>query len=129
MNKTDIQTSEDVKLLVDSFYEKVRMHKELGHIFDGVIKFDWDQHLPKMYAFWESILFQKSGYQGNPMEAHRKVHEKYPLTKELFGEWLELFRDTIDEHFSGPRAEKAYQRALSIATVTQIKLNDQHNIY
>ena len=129
MNKPDIQTSEDVVKLVDSFYEKVRKHKELGYIFDEVVKFNWDQHLPKMYAFWESILFQKSDYKGNPMEAHRNVHEKYPLTKELFNAWLDLFRDTLDELFEGPRTEKAYQRALSIATVTQIKLNSSHNIY
>ena len=76
-----------------------------------------------MYDFWESILFQKAGYKGNPMEAHRKVHSKYPLSKDLFDEWLRIFKETIDDNFVGTVANHAFTRASSIAMVTQIKLS------
>lgn len=128
-NLPDIQTSEDVKLLVDTFYGHIRQHPKLGPIFKEVIQDNWDTHLPKMYAFWEAILFQKPGFTGHPMRAHRRVNERFPLTKDLFQEWLKLFKSTLDTHFSGPTANMAFVRATSIATVTQIKLGTTENIF
>ena len=55
--KKDIQTGEDIKLLVDNFYKKAIADDSLGHIFTDVAKVNWEHHLPIMYAFWESILF------------------------------------------------------------------------
>jgi hypothetical protein len=38
-----------------------------------------------------------------------------PVGKAHFDRWLELFLETVDENFSGPKAEEAKGRALSIA--------------
>lgn len=129
--KKDISTPEDIRLLVDAFYEKVRKDPVIGFLFDEVARVDWERHLPLMYAFWENVLFMNGGYSGNPMTAHMKLHGQFPLTKAHFDRWYELFKATIDEHFDGDQAEKARQRALSISTIMQIRIagtGDPQNI-
>jgi hemoglobin len=68
-----------------------------------------------MYAFWEFLLIGGEGYQGNPMEPHRRLHEKVPLRKDLFDRWLLIFNRTVDEHFAGKNAEEAKNKATLIA--------------
>jgi hemoglobin len=50
---------------------------------------------------------------------HRELHEKSELTSEHFQRWLEMFIATIDEMFSGERAEFLKQRAAAIAARMQ----------
>ncbi|MGL6267214.1 MAG: group III truncated hemoglobin, partial [Chitinophagaceae bacterium] len=57
--------------------------------------------------------------------AHFKIHEKHPFTKAHFARWLALFQETLNDCFQGPNTELARQRALSIATVMEIKLIQQ----
>lgn len=63
--KYDIKTKEDVKLMVDSFYDKVNADEILSPIFNDFSKVNWDKHLPKMYDFWSSVLFAEGNYKGN----------------------------------------------------------------
>lgn len=44
--KKDITSFEDIRLLVDSFYEKVRNDEVIGFLFDEVARVDWERHLP-----------------------------------------------------------------------------------
>jgi hemoglobin len=113
--KHDIENSEDIKLLIDTFYTKVRGDEVIGYIFNDIAHVDWPHHLPKMYAFWEFLLLGKDSYQGNPLEAHRKLNEKVRLTEAHFDQWLKLFHQTIDELFSGKNAEEAKNRSQLIA--------------
>mgnify|MGYP003893985171 CR=1 FL=1 len=119
--KKDIATREDIVLLVNTFYEKLQLNNELDYVFNGVAKLDWDKHLPKMYDFWEAIIFKNPIYSGNPMEVHKQLNEKINLTKSMFENWLSLFNATIDELFEGKNAHEAKTRALSIATMIQMK--------
>jgi hemoglobin len=121
--KLDIQTRSDVELLVNSFYKKVEKDELISHFFNEVVVLDWSKHIPVMYDFWESILLDKHNYKGNPMPAHVSLNEKSPMKKEHFDRWIQLFSSTIDELFTGEKAELAKTRALSIATVMQIKLH------
>ena len=57
----DITTEADVRVLVDTFYEKVREDALLDPIFSDVAKVDWEHHLPKMYAFWNGMILGKAG--------------------------------------------------------------------
>ena len=50
--RTDIDSIEKIRCLVDSFYESVRRDPLLGPIFEETIA-DWGAHLPTMYRFWE----------------------------------------------------------------------------
>lgn len=119
--KTDIISKEDVKLLVDKFYEKVNNHALLSKVFNQVAKVDWPEHLPKMYAFWSGILLNTSEYRGQPFDKHAKHAEH--ISAEHFQEWLKLFHETIDEHFVGEKAKLAKTRADSIAAIFQYKLD------
>lgn len=108
---SDIETFEDVKRLVDSFYEKVNRDQLLGPIFNDVAQVDWDAHLPKMYRFWESMLFQAATYAGAPFPKHAIL----PVAQEHFERWVALFVETVKENFAGPKAEEAQMRAGCIA--------------
>ena len=112
MEKKDIKTREDVFLLVSSFYKKVRSNEVLAPFFNGTIK-DWDEHLNKLTSFWESSLFLKTKYTGNPLGAHVKVDtvHKHSVSELHFGIWLNLWFETIDELFAGDYAENAKRRA------------------
>jgi hemoglobin len=120
--KKDIENSDDIILLVNIFYEKVKKDDNIQHFFTEVVKVDWEKHLPVMYRFWENIIFHTGSYTGNPMEVHLQLHTKYPIHHEHFERWIELFNTTVDELFEGEKAFQAKQRALSIATVMKIKI-------
>ena len=113
--KKDLENSKDIEALVNSFYNKVRQHETLGYIFNDIAHVDWDKHLPKMYRFWDMILFDKEGYQGQPLKPHLEVNLKHPLGSEHFGMWIGLFDATVDENFEGVKAEEIKLRAKNIA--------------
>lgn len=114
---TDIRNLEDIREMVDAFYEKVRADDILGVIFEDMAQVDWDEHLPLMYQFWATILLHREGYRGNPIEAHVRLDAEMRfdhgvgLERVDFERWLSLFRETIDERFLGPRAEMAKRGA------------------
>lgn len=110
-NRFDITTPEDVRTLVDSFYDKVTRDELLAPIFNDVAHVDWTAHLPIMYRFWESMLLGAGTYQGAPFPKHAVL----PVQKEHFARWLALFVETVDAHFRGPKADEAKGRAASIA--------------
>jgi hemoglobin len=121
--KTDILTKDDIKLLVNSFYEKVKRDTLISYLFNDVAKVNWELHLPRMYDFWENIIFQTGNFSGNPMTAHAKLHQQSPLTADHFARWQQLFLNTVSELFEGANAELARQRAVSIATMMLIKVS------
>lgn len=122
MKKPDIKSREEVIMLVNKFYDKVRYDDVIGYIFVDIFKVNWEKHLPVMYDFWESVLFYTANYSGNPMIVHRQLNNVVNFTPEHFARWLQLFHATIDENFEGEKAELARQRATSIATVMQMKI-------
>lgn len=121
--KNDINTRADIILLVDSFYKRVQLNDKIGPIFTEIAKVDWTHHLPKMYDFWESILFGKATYKGNPMLTHFAINDKAPLQTTEFDTWKNLFYQTVDDLFTGPNAETIKQKAQSIADLMHFKLN------
>lgn len=116
--KHDIQQLEDVKLLVDRFYEKVRQDEWLGPIFHEVIQDRWDEHLPKMYRFWQTVLLREHTYQGSPFLPHAGL----PVQEKHFDRWLRLFNETLDEHFEGQNALLARQQATRMARMFHSKI-------
>ena len=127
MMKRDIETRDDIELLVRNFYEKVKKDPVIGYIFNDLARVNWEKHLPVMFDFWENTLFYTGTYAGNPMKSHQRLHQLFTLTPEHFAQWLHLFTATIDELFEGEKAELARQRAISISTVMQIKIIQGHD--
>lgn len=116
--KQDILNINDVKQLVDCFYNKVREDELLADIFNSRIQEKWPQHLEKMYRFWQTVLLDEHTYEGSPFTPHAKM----PLDEKHFGRWIELFYQTIEENFSGEKAEEAKWRADKMATMFQHKI-------
>jgi hemoglobin len=56
------------------------------------------------------------------MITHIRLHALTTLTKSHFDRWKKLFIETVDDCFEGEKAELAKQRAISIATMMQIKI-------
>jgi hemoglobin len=119
----DLTGRPDIERLVDAFYERVRGDDLLGFIFDEVARTDWEAHLPKMYAFWETVMFRSGGYTGNPLAAHAKLVPLTAMGRPQFDRWLELFRATVDDHFSGENAEHIKSCAADMANVIYSRIN------
>jgi hemoglobin len=118
----DIQSEEDIKILIDKFYTKVVADPVIGYIFTEVIALSWKKHIPIMNSFWCSILLGSNTYMGNPMIKHFELNDKIPLTENHFNRWLQLWSATIDENFAGEKAEEAKTRARNIAGIMQHKI-------
>ena len=115
--KQDIQNREDVYKLVSTFYAKVRDNEKIGYVFNEIIE-DWPSHLEKLTDFWETNLFFVSKFRGNPMQAHVDVdrHFNNSIEQKHFGEWLNMWFETVDELFEGDRASIAKNRARNMAS-------------
>lgn len=121
--KKDITNRADLILLVDTFYQTVQHNITIGPIFTDIAQVDWSHHLPKMYDFWESVLFGKAVYKGNPMLTHFALRDKASLKQPQFDTWKKIFFDTVDELFAGENADIIKQKAQSIADLMHFKLN------
>ena len=120
--KQDIATRADIELLINSFYDIVRKDDTIGYIFNDIIGDDWSHHLPVMYSFWESVLFSKAGYTGNPIKKHTDIDKRIPMEKVHFDRWLVLWNETVDELFSGNVADEAKNRAMVMANLISMKV-------
>jgi len=114
----EILTIEDITLLVDSFYAKVRADELLSNIFNDVIQDRWPEHLQKMYRFWQTVLLDEHTYYGSPFAPHAKLE----IEKKHFQRWLMLFHATVDDLFEGDRAEEAKLRSNKMAEMFQYKI-------
>lgn len=113
--KTDIKNRADIEKLVNTFYEKVQKDLVISYFFNDIAKVNWEIHLPKMYNFFENILFSSGNYEGNPMQVHEELHKKSEVRAEHFQHWNTLFDATVDELFEGAKAEEIKQRATNIS--------------
>jgi len=122
MKKKDIKTREDIYKLVSTFYSKVRVDDTLGPFFDKIE--DWDEHLDRLTTFWESSLFLKTKYFGDPLAAHAKADREHgnKISELHFGVWLNLWFETIEELFEGETAENAKRRARKMGTFLYLKI-------
>ena len=118
MEKKKIATIEDIQLIVDTFYGKIRKDTLLGPIFDHIIQDRWPEHLEKMYRFWQTVLLDEHTYKGSPFAPHAHL----PLRAEHFERWKTLFFATLDDSFEGEKAEEAKFRARKMAEMFQLKI-------
>ncbi len=119
----DLAGRADIILLVDRFYDRVRADATLGPIFDGIAKVNWEKHLPKLYDFWDTVLFRANTFRGNLIGAHAQLIPTAGMRQELFDHWLTLFRATVAENFSGPKAGHIVRCAEDMANVIYSKIH------
>ncbi len=121
-----LNTPEQIRFLVRTFYTEIRKNAQIGHIFEQLIA-DWEVHLQKICFFWEAVLLGGQSYQGNPMLKHIEIDKKIPLSESDFEVWLSLWTGTIDAHFEGEKAEEAKQRAQSMGWLMLYKIAQSKN--
>lgn len=118
MIKKDIQTIEDVKLMVNTFYERIQKNEILGPIFEEKVSGRWPEHLEKMYRFWQTILLGEHTYNGAPFPPHARM----PIDEAHFIIWVKTFTTTVDDLFSGDVADEAKKRGTLMAALFNSKL-------
>lgn len=121
--KKDITNITDIKLLVDSFYEKIREDKLLKDIFNNKIGDRWPEHLEKMYRFWQTVLLEEHTYSGSPFVPHAKL----PVNLEHFEKWLLLFNTTVDSLFEGEKAVRVKWQGQRMAEMFHSKIEFYKN--
>lgn len=119
----DIKNREDLEILLSKFYSKLLSDESISYIFTDVAKINLESHLPKIIDFWNLSLFGKGDYSNNVMKIHLDLNAEEKLNEKHFKTWLDYFYNTVDENFSGKNAEIIKTKALSIATVMQIKMH------
>lgn len=114
----DISNIEEIKLLVNTFYEKVQNDDLIGPVFNEKMTGRWPEHLEKMYRFWQTLLLEEHTYSGSPFPPHKHL----PVNQSHFDRWMEIFTETIDSLFAGKLAEEAKVRAANMAYMFNYKI-------
>lgn len=113
-------TRETLSMLVDRFYDRVRVEPEIGPVFKAAFA-DWDAHKAQLLEFWSSIVLKTGTYRGNPMARHRE----HPITRRHFVVWLALWRSTCQELLPGELAALLIGHAERIAVSLQYGLGHE----
>lgn len=114
---------EQIGLLVDRFYARVREDEILGPVFAQAIGDEWEPHLQTMRAFWSSLLLASGRYKGNPMMTHLMLPR---IGSQHFERWLALWKETTAELFPQPTARMLVGKAESMAERMLYSLDAYH---
>lgn len=91
-------TEDDVRRVVDAFYDLAAGDEILGPIFQQYVH-DWPDHMVRLYDFWSAVVLQTGRYGGRPFEAHAQIGQLRP---EHFERWLTLWEQTVAAVISSP---------------------------
>lgn len=117
--KRDIENLEDIKFMVNTFYDKVQKDDLIGPIFNEIIQDRWSEHLEKMYQFWQTVLLEEHTYSGRPFPPHATL----PVNENHFIRWKELFSEVVYSHYEGEKANEAIWRADKMAVMFLSKIS------
>ncbi|HEU0112470.1 MAG TPA: group III truncated hemoglobin [Flavisolibacter sp.] len=124
----DIENRGDLVAFLQAFYKAAFKDELIGRFFTEVVPLNLETHIPVIADFWEAVVFGTRGYRKNVMEVHQHIHHLSAIKKEHLDRWVSIFINTMDKHFEGPGATLMKQRAQSIATLMNIKLNHSNNL-
>ncbi len=122
MELRDIETREDILLIMKEFYDKLLADESIAYIFTEVAKINLEDHFPVLVDFWDSILFGSGTYRNNAMQVHIDLAKKSPLTQQHFKTWLTYLINSIEENFGGIKAHMMKARAQNIAGLMEFKV-------
>lgn len=119
MKDRALVSEQEIRRLVDLFYDKVHADPDLGPIFERVIQDEWGPHLQKMYDFWSSVMLTTGRYRGQPVVTHKRIEG---LEIELFDRWLALFGESCAESLDAETAGLFWRKAVRIAESLKLAL-------
>ncbi|WBO83779.1 group III truncated hemoglobin [Hymenobacter yonginensis] len=108
----DIQTEGDIKTLVDTLCHKATQDTLLGASFGAAARIHWPHYLTSQYRYWSSTLLGQGVTEGEPLPEQVAL----PRSGAHVEHWLNLFSSTVEEYFTGSKAEEAKQLARQMAT-------------
>lgn len=111
----DITTEQHVDFLVRTFYGRVLQDELLAPHFADI---DFEEHFPRMVAFWSFIVLDKAGYTGNVFDKHAQLQ----IGERHFDRWLFHFTGVVHDFFEGEKADLAKQRAAVLKYTFQSKM-------
>lgn len=121
---SDIANLQDIHTIITQFYEKLLNDAAMRPFFEAIVQQNHlEHHIDIITHFWHDILFDTHLYHENVMQKHLQQNALHPFEKVHFERWTSYFTTTIDALFEGEQATKMKQRALSIATVMQLKMH------
>jgi len=98
--------------LVTQFYNDVRADPLLGPTFEAVLGNRWASHLPRMVAFWSTVMLGSRSFSGNVFVKHMAVPG---VTALHFERWLQLWALHTTTMFDGAQARHLQKVASDIA--------------
>jgi hemoglobin len=112
----DLDTEDEIVEMVTRQYVDVGQDDLLQPYFNfGPGFIDWQAHIRTVADYWCHVLLYAPGYDIDVIEQHRRLHDTTPFTPELFDRWLQIFHDTVEGGWSGPKATMANKRATGMA--------------
>jgi hemoglobin len=116
----DIEHIADIQLFTNRFYDLLAADELLKPIFiDRLGEGNWQEHLNHIYDFWETVLLGGTNYKRQSFLPHASMD----LEQIHFDQWLKLFAQSIDEQFTGTKADEAKQKANTMAILFMSKIN------
>lgn len=106
----------DLNGVLVQFYATIAEDPLLAAYFTEV---DMAEHMPRIVAFWSTMLFHTARYSGNAFRPHALMPG---LTAGHFARWLAVLEATIDARFAGPTAEDMKRFGHRVAFSMQLRL-------
>jgi hemoglobin len=107
---------EDLFDTMTSFYAIIATDPLLAPYFEHV---DMIVHMPRIVAFWSTLLFQTHSYTGSAFRPHMDMPD---LTAERFAFWVSTLESVVDARFAGPSVSLMKEMAHRIAYSMQLRL-------
>ena len=99
-----------------AFYATLADDALLAPYFAAV---DMTAHMPRIVAFWSTMLFHTRRYSGSAFRPHLEMPG---LTAEHFSRWVATLEAVLDARFAGPNARLMIELAHRIAYSMQLRL-------
>lgn len=106
----------DLHDMLVTFYATIGGDPLLAPYF---VEVDMAEHMPRIVAFWSTMLFHTAQYSGNAFRPHALMPG---LTAGHFSRWVGILEATIDARFTGKNAEVMKQLGHRIAFSMQLRL-------
>jgi hemoglobin len=112
----DLDNEAEIMEMVTRQYSDVGQDDLLQPYFGfGAGFIDWQAHIGTVTDYWCHVLLYAPGYEIDVIEHHRHLHDTSPFTPQVFDRWLQIFHDTVNGGWVGPKATAANKRATGMA--------------
>jgi hemoglobin len=111
----DLQEGDLHEVLV-TFYARLGEDDLLSSFFEQL---DMAEHIPRIEAFWSTIVFGSRRYSDNAFAPHQRLDG---LTADHFVRWVGTLESVLDVRFRGPATERMKAAAHRIAYSMQLRL-------